>query len=187
VTYYNAIGLPATDDDLRKQMIERGKSTERYQITVDVLEKLSDQKYQELKATNVSTDRELRSLEDRMQKFASKGDYLPTTADEQLLYQEYKKALSNLPYQKLPDLYDDKHSIYVTTTRSPWAAFYSAREEQECRAVIENIYSYGEAYEGESVAGWPPGTSYGKVAADECFNSGRVYDRYLHKKVLNLK
>src|SRR6476469_3849777 len=35
VTYYNSIGLPAADDNLRKQMIERGKSPESYQITVD--------------------------------------------------------------------------------------------------------------------------------------------------------
>jgi len=187
VTYYNPIGLPAADNDLRKEMIERGKHKETYQITIDVVERLSDEKYEQSKAINAKTNKELTSLESRMQKFSFKGSYLPQTSADDVLYKEYQNGLSTLPYHKLPDLYDDKHSIYVATTRHPWSAFYSVREEQECRAVIENIYSYADAYEGESLIGWPPGTSYSRVAASECFNSDRVYDRYLHKKELNLR
>ena len=186
VTYYNPIALPAADSELRKKMIERGKQKESYQITLELVDRLSDEKYRELKAINVKTDKELTQLEDRMRTFASKGDYMPRNPEEHLLYQEYKKSLSTLPYHRLPDLYDAKHSVYVITTRSPWAAFYSTREELECRAVIENIYSYGEVYEGDSLVGWPPYTPHASVAASECFDSQRVYDRYLHKKVLNL-
>jgi hypothetical protein len=186
VTYYNSIALPAFDSDLRKQMIERGKRQESYQITIEFVERLSNEKYEELKVINAKTDKELHLMEDRMRKFASKDSYMPNTPDEQLLYQEYKTKLSTLPYQRLPDLYDEKYSIYVTTTRPPWAAFYSGREEQECRAVIENIYSYAEIYEADKLTTWPPGGSYGTMAMFECFDSGRVYDRYLHKKELNL-
>jgi hypothetical protein len=187
VTYYNPIALPALDDELRKQMIERGKHEESYQITVDVVEKLSREKYEELKAINAKTDKELKSLEDRMRKFSAKGSYMPSTPEEHLLYKEYQEALTTRPYYRLPDLYDDKKSIYIITTRPPWAAFYSAREEQECHAVIENIYSYAEIYEADKPSGWALGESYSRVAVSECFNSGRAYDRYLHKKELNLK
>ena len=187
VTYYNPIALPAFDSDLRMQMIERGKNQEKYQITVDVVEKLSSQRYEELKAINAKTDKELKLMEGQMQRFAAKDSYMPVTEADHLLFKEYQNSLSTLPYHKLPDLYDDNHSIYVTTTRPAWTAFYSVREEQECRAVIENIYSYAEVYEAYKLAGWPPGESYGKVAAFECFNSDRVYDRYLHKKALNLQ
>ena len=188
VTYYNPIALPLFDD-LRKEMIERSKTKQPYQITLDVSEKLSNEKYEELKAINAQTNKELNAQEERMRNFASKGTYDPITPADQLLYKQYQNELSTLPYHRLPDLFDDKHSLYVTTSRDAWAAFYSAREEQECRAVIENIYSYAEAYEGEHRIGWPwpPGTSYGRVAASECFNTGRVYDQYLKKKQLNLR
>gem|GEM_PF-2108776 len=185
VTYYNPIALPAADSELRKQMIERGKRTKSYQITLDFVERLSAGRYEQLKAINASTDKELLSQEEQMRKFASKGNYMPTTAAEKLLYDQYKKALSTLPYHRLPDLHDDKYSIYVITTRPPWSAFYSGRE-QECRAVIENIYSNAEIYEANKPIDWPPGASYSSVAVSECFNSARVYDRYLHKKTLNL-
>ena len=186
VTYYNPIALPLFDD-LKKDMIERSKTKEPYQITLDVSQKLSTQKYEELKAINGETNKKLNAQEVRMRNFASKGTYDPVTPADQLLYKQYQNELSTLPYHRLPDLYDDKHSLYVTTSRNAWAAFYSAREEQECRAVIENIYSYAEAYEGDNPIGWPPGTSYGRVAASECFNSSRVYDQYLKKKELNLR
>jgi hypothetical protein len=186
VTYYNPIALPAFGD-LRKEMIERSKTKEPYQITLDVSEKLSTAKYEELKAINRETNKELDAQENRMRNFASKGTYDPVTPADQLLYKQYQNALSTLPYHRLPDLYDDKHSLYVTTSRDAWAAFYSAREEQECRAVIENIYSYAEAYEGEHLVGWPPDTKYDRVAASECFNTARVYDLYLKKKELNLR
>jgi hypothetical protein len=186
VTYYNSIALPSFDD-LRKEMIERSKTKEPYQITLDVSEKLSNEKYEELKAINAQTNKELNAQEDRMRNFASKGTYDPITPADRLLYKQYQDELSTLPYHRLPDLYDDKHSLYVTTSRDAWAAFYSAREEQECRAVIENIYSYAEVYEGEHLIGWPPGTSYGRVAASECFNTARIYDEYLKKKELNLR
>ena len=188
VTYYSAIALPLVDD-LRKEMIERSKTKEPYQITLDVAEKLSKDKYDELKAINAHTNKELNAQEDRMRNFASKGIYDPVTPADQLLYKQYQDQLSTLPYHRLPDLYDDRHSLYVTTSRDAWAAFYSAREEQECRAVIENIYSYAEAYEGEHLIGWPwpPGASYGMVAESECFSSARFYDQYLKKKELNLK
>ena len=186
VTYYNPIALPLFDD-LRKEMIERSKTKQPYQITLDVSEKLSNEKYEELKAINAQTNKELSGQENRMRNFASKGTYDPVTPADQLLYKQYQNALSTLPYHRLPDLYDDKHSLYVTTSRNAWAAFYSAREEQECRAVIENIYSYAETYKGEHTIGWPPDTGYDRVAASECFNTARVYDQYLKKKELNLR
>jgi len=186
VTYYNPIALPLFDD-LRKEVIERSKTKEPYQITLAVSEKLSTEKYEGLKTINGETNKKLNAQEDRMRNFASKGTYDPVTPADQLLYKQYQNELSTLPYHRLPDLYDDRHSLYVTTSRNAWAAFYSAREEQECRAVIENIYSYGEVYEGENPTGWPAGTSYGRVAASECFNSARVYDQYLKKKELNLR
>jgi hypothetical protein len=123
-----------------------------------------------------------------------KGDYSPKTSKDKALYEEYQKRLKDLPYHRLPDLYDEKYSVYVTTTRRPWSAFYSKREELECRAVLENIYSFAKVYEGEKYSfaepykgEWPPGATYDKVAVFEAFDSGRSYDQYLHKKELNLR
>lgn len=186
VTYYNPIALPPAGE-LRTKMIERSRHKERYQITLDIVDKLSAEQYEELKAVNAKTEKELEAKEDRMRSFAGKGDYLPDTPEEKALYQEYQIALANLPYHRLPDLYDETHSIYVKTTRPPWSAFYVAREELECRAVLENIYSFAEVYEGQRSIAWPPGAEYARVAAFEAFESRRAYDRHLHKKEMNLK
>lgn len=186
VTYYNPIALPVMRE-LRTQMIERSRVEEQYQITLDIADRLSDAKYEELKAINARTEKELEAQEDRMRGFAGKGDYLPQTPKEKTLYREYQSALVNLPYHRLPDLFDEKHSIYVKTTRHPWSAFYFAREELECRAVLENIYSFAEVYEGKKSVGWPPGATYARVAAVETFESRRIYDRYMHKKEMNLR
>jgi hypothetical protein len=186
VTYYNPIALPPPGE-LRFQLIERSKRKEIYQITLEVVDRLSNARYEELKAINQNTERQLEAREDRMRSFAGKGDYLPTTSAEHILYKDYQNALANLPYHKLPDLFDEKHSIYVKTTRPPWSAFYSGREEQECRAVLENIYSFAEVYAGEKSVEWPPGASLATVAVAETFGCRRPYDRYLHKKEMNLK
>src|ERR1043166_4881192 len=107
VTYYNPIALPLFDD-LRKEMIERSKTKEPYKITLDVSEKLSNEKYEELKAINGETNKKLDAQEVRMRNFASKGTYDPVTSADQLLYKQYQNELSTLPYYRLPDLYDDK-------------------------------------------------------------------------------
>jgi hypothetical protein len=186
VTYYNPIALPPPGGQ-RTEMIERSRHKRKYQITLDIVEKLSDEKYEELKAVNAKTEKEIEAKENGMRKFAGKGDFMPDTPEEQALYKEYQTALANLPYHRLPDLYDEKHSIYVKTTRHPWSAFYFAREELECRAVLENIYSFADAYEGRKSIAWPPGAEHARVAAFEAFESRRAYDRYLHKKEMNLK
>lgn len=185
VTYYNPIALPASSE-LRTEMIERSKDEQQYQITLDIVDRLSDEKYEELKAVNAGTEKELEAQEDMMRDFASKGDYLPQTDKEKALYREYQDTLVNLPYHRLPDLYDEKHSIYVKTTRHPWSAFYFTREELECRAVLENIYSFADVYEGKKSVTWPPEAEYAKLAALEAFDSRRIHDRYMHKKWMHL-
>jgi hypothetical protein len=185
VTYYNPIALPPPGE-LRTKLIERSRRTESYQITLDIVERLPEEKYEELKSENAKTEKELADREDRMRSFAGKGDYMPQTPADTALYKEYRDALMNLPYHRLPDLYDEKHSIYVRTTRHPWSAFYSAREELECRAVLENIYSQAEVYEGKKSIHWPPGAEHARVAVFEAFESRRAYDRYLHKREMNL-
>jgi hypothetical protein len=189
VTFYNSISLPAAGNELRAEMIEQGKRAEKYQITLGIVDRLPDEKYQELRAANERTEQELQDLESRMGRFASKGSYRPTTPSEQALYQEYQRALVSLSYHQLPDLYDERYSVYVRTSRHPWAAFYSAREELECRAVLENIYSFAEVYEGKK--GPPPGSGwfmvreYERVAVLDAFESKRAYDDYLHKREVN--
>jgi hypothetical protein len=186
VTYYNPIALPPPGKQ-REEMIERSRHQEKYQITLDIVEKLSNAKYEELKAVNLKTEKELEAKEDQMRSFAGKGDFMPNTPKEKALYQEYQNALLHLPFHRLPDMYDEQHSIYVKTTRYPWSAFYFSREELECRAVLENIYSFADVYEGKRSIAWPPGAVFARVAAFEAFETRRTYDRYLHKKALNLK
>lgn len=185
VTYYNSIALPASEE-LRTQMIEQSKVEQQYQITLDIADRLSDGQYEKLKAINARTEKELGAQEDLMRDFASKGDYLPETPVEKALFREYQSVLTKLPYHRLPDLYDEKHSIYVKTTRHPWSAFYFTREEMECRAIIENIYSFADVYADRMSVAWPPGTEYGRVAAFEAFESRRLYDRFMHKKERHL-
>ena len=184
VTYYNSIALPASTE-LRTQMIERSRVEEQYQITLDIADWLSDEKYEELKAVNAKTEKELEAQGDLMRGFASKGDYLPQTPEEKALYREYQSALINLPFHRLPDMYDEKHSIYVKTTRQPWTAFYFTREEMECRAVLENIYSFAEVYADRKSVTWPD-AKYASVAAFETFESRRTYDYYMHRKERHL-
>lgn len=186
VTYYNPIALPASSE-LRTEMIERSRVEQQYQITLDIADRLSDEKYEELNAVNARTEKELEAHEERMRDFSSKGDYLPETAKEKALYREYQSALENLPYHRLPDLYDEKHSIYVKTTRHSWSAFYFSREELECRAVLENIYSFADVYAGKQNVAWPLGGGYARVAASEAFDSRRIHDRYMQKKEMNLR
>ena len=188
VTFYNPINLPAADE-LWAEMIEQGKRAERYQITLDVVDRLPDEQYLELRAANERTEKELAALESRMPGFTDRGTYRPGTPADEALYQEYRGALAGLPYHRLPDLYDGRHSVYVKTSRHPRAAFYSAREESECRAVLENIYSFAEVYEGKK--GPPPGSGwlmvreYERVAVFDAFESKRAYDDYLRKRELN--
>ena len=185
VTYYSPIALPLMGE-LRTQMIEQSRVEEQYQITLDIADRLSDEKYEELRAINARTEKELKAQEELMRGFAGKGDFLPQTPEEKALYREYQSALVNLPYHRLPDLYDEKHSIYVKTSRHPWSAFYFTREELECRAVLENIYSFADVYAGKKSVTWPPGVEYARVAALEAFESRRIHDRYMHKKEMNL-
>jgi hypothetical protein len=189
VTFYYSISLPAAGDELRAEMIEESKRAEKYQITLDIVDRLPDTKYQELKAANERTEQELEDLESRMGRFASKGSYLPTTPGEQALYHEYQRALASLPYHQLPDLYDEQYSVFVKTSRHPGDAFYSAREEMECRAVLENIYSFAEVYEGKKGppqgSGWFGPRAYEWVAMLDAFESRRAYDNYQHKREWN--
>lgn len=188
VTFYNPINLPAAGSELRAEMIEQGKRAERYQITLDVVERLPEEKYLELKAVNERTEKELKALESRIPGFIDRLPYHPKTPAAEALYQEYRGALAKLPYHRLPDLFDERHSVYVKTSRHTWAAFYSARVELECRAVLENIYSFAEVYEGKK--GPPPGSGwfmveeYERVAVLDAFGSKRAYDDYLRKREL---
>lgn len=186
VTYYNPIALPVSGE-LRTKMIEESRYTQKYQITLDIIARLSEEKYEDLKLINAKTGKELEAREDRMRSFASKGAYSPEAPGDRVLYEEYQRDLATLPYHRLPDLYDEKHSIYVKTTRHPWSDFYYAREELECRAVLENIYSFAEMYEGKKSIDWPPEAVDARVAVSEAFESRRAYDHYLHKRDMNLK
>src|SRR6266404_105558 len=180
VTFYHATSLPLLGPS-RTQMIEQSRYTEPYQVTLDIVERLPDEKYEELKNVNARTERELEAYEDRMRSFMGKGDYTPKTSEDRALYEEYKKSLKDLLYRRLPDLYDEKYSVYITTTRHPSSAFYFTREELECRAVLENIYSFAEmyggnesladVYEGDESTTWSPGASHDKVAVFETFQS----------------
>src|SRR5215204_2648965 len=185
VSFYNPIGLPASLNEERPEVVKQAKFTEQYQITLEIVDRLPDERYEELRGVNWKAEEEFQALESRMRGFMGKGDYLPRTPGEVALYEEYKSALVNLPYHRLPDLYDEKHSVYVKTSRHRWGQFYSAREELECRAVLENIYSFAEVYEGKK-----PGTrfrEYEREAVFEAFESGRAYDSYLHKREENLE
>jgi hypothetical protein len=183
VTYYNPISLPAFGD-LRGEMIERSRYKERYQITLDIVDRLSDEQYEELKAVNAETERELEDQEHQMRGFAGKGDFMPNTPQEKALYQEYQSALAHLPYHRLPDLYEEQHSFYVKTTRPTWGRFYFAREESECRAVIENIYSFADVYEGKRTLA--VGGESAAIVPLEAFESRRAHDLHLLKKKINL-
>lgn len=185
VTLYSGIALPVFGD-LRNEMIEKSKIAIEYKITLEFGERLSNKKYSELEKINGKTEAELEKLEDRMSSFRGKGDYNPKTPEDEVLYQKYKQALHSLPYNKLPDLDDNQSSIYIETTRPIWGAFYYPYEENDCKAVLRNIYSLAKQYKEKNLdySGFSSESEY-RVATT--FWGGRKYDRHLQKKEMNLR
>lgn len=184
VSFYTAVSLPSFED-LRNEMIEERKREYEYKITLELGERLSIEKYREFETLNSKTESELGELKDRMSNFKSKDDYTPKTPKDEALYNEYKQALRNLPYKRLPDLYDNQNSIYIKTSRYYRSAFYYPREESECRAVLENIYSFAESYKRKNNLDGYSSVSENRVSTT--FKGGREYDKYLHNKEMNLR
>jgi hypothetical protein len=181
VLLYASIALPISAET-RKEVIELSKESVKYQITVEIGEQVSEEKFHELQSVNDQTEWELRLMENRMSDFAGKGEFFPETPKDIALYGEYQQALQNLPYHRLPDLYDSQNSYYVTTTRPSATVFYHSREEHESKAVLENIYSFAEAYWSKI----KPFQYSDDIRVHNAFTNNRDYDKYLHKKNRNL-
>jgi len=117
-----------------------------YQVRIELGSLLSKAEYTRMVEANELTERKLRGLSLTMSNFQSKTTYDPRNAFEVELYERYRDGLRKLPYVRLPDLYDEANSYYVTTTLSSRLSFVYPREERECRAVLENIFSLADGY-----------------------------------------
>jgi len=186
VTLYNNIALPPRGAGLREVM-ENGRRV-KYEITIKVSEFISRKEFREMADANEKTDRELRITRGAMERFASKGEFRPSTEQDRELYSEYQQELRDLPYHQLPDLYDSQNSYYISTTRTRRDSFSYQREERECRAVLGNIYSFADAYDDlvkaaaeDDFFDYPWDRN-----VDQAFISGRDYDSYVFQRKLNL-
>lgn len=183
ITVYSSISLPL-NLKLDDERMEHWKDIEDYKITLEFKDYISDEKYFELAEINRKTEIDFRILEEPMGEFPGKGNYRPKTAKDEILFTKYQDALKNLPYAKLPDLYTEQHSIYIETSRHTSSAFYYPHEESECRAVLENIYSFANPYPKNGRFAGKPYEAEGVVY--KTFASSRDYDMYLRDKELNL-
>ena len=178
VTLYNNIALPPPGPDL-KRVLENGERVQ-YEIKIEIRELVSKAKFREMAAVNEKTDHYLRIKKGAMKSSSSKGEYRPKTEHDTELYSEYQQQLQELPYYRLPDLYDAQNSYYITTPRSRRESFSYAREERECRGVLENIYSFAEAYEDFNQAEEDGSFEYPyDQKVDKVFISDRDYDDYV--------
>jgi hypothetical protein len=186
VTMYGNVGLPPRDSGLR-EIMENGRRV-KYEITIEVSELVPKAKFRQMVSVNESTDRSLRITRGAMDSFRSKDSYRPKTNHDRELYAEYQQELRELPYNRLPDLYDTQNSYYITTPRSRMESFSYPREERECRAVLGNIYYFADAYEDftkkreeDEFFEYPWDRK-----VDEAFISGRDYDSYVSDRERNL-
>jgi hypothetical protein len=184
VFLYGAISLPSAGLG-RREAVESGKRAVEYKITLEFSNRLTEEEYQALRKVNRETDQKLGIISYPMRGFASKGDYEPRTGKEEKLYEEYKQALRTLPFNRLPELYDDEFAVYIDSTRRSRTAFYSPREESECRAVMDNIFSFAEPYGQREDSFGEMFFTESRVA--EAFRGSREYDDYLDNKERNLR
>ena len=145
VSMYGNIAMPAMLVGFKKALMERS-FTLNYKISIEIGNLVSKAERVRKLETNRETELELERLADLMGGFQAKGDFFPRNEQEKKLYEEYRTALRTLPYERIPDLYDDQHSYYVSTPRHRNASFTFPRDERECRAVLENIFSFLDGY-----------------------------------------
>lgn len=181
VSMYPSNALPLSADT-RREIVDESKESIKYEVTIEIGERVTEEKFRELQAVNDQTEKELRNFEYAMRGFAGKGDFSPKTPKDEALYREYQQALQNLPYHRLPDLYDSQNSYYVMTSRPYWTAFYYPREERESMAVLENIYSFAETYPGKI----EPFLTHHDTSVFDTFTNQRDYDSYRHNRNRNL-
>jgi hypothetical protein len=184
VSTYGNVAMPP---NVWRVMTE-AKPSLKYQITIEIGEIVPKPVYQKLLAINKETELALSRTADKMRDFRSKANYSPKSDSERKLYEEYRRELRELPYHRLPDLYDDRHSYYVTTPRHLWQSFVYKREERECRAVLENIFSLADAYGdfNDKTAERESFDYRDDQKVENAFESGRDYDTHLLVKQNNL-
>lgn len=187
VSTYGNVATPPRGPWLRRAMSE-SKRNLNYQISIEIGDRKSKSDYQKMIEVNSRTELDLDIFEDKMREFRSKADFSPQSESERKLYEDYRRMLRELPYDKVPDLYDDQHSFYVTTSRHSRESFVYPPEGRECRAVLENIFSFAEGYsdfndktDDEEHFEYPFDHTVEKV-----FLSRRDYDSYLLVKQDNL-
>jgi hypothetical protein len=187
VSTYNNVALPPFGPGLKRLMTVEANRL-NYKITVEIGDLVPKPEHKRLTEINDETARELRVLSYAMDSFRSKADWRPTTESQKKLYEEYREALRSLPYNRLPDLYDDQHSYYVSTTRHSRASFSYQREERECRAVLENLFSFLDGYRDLNAKTGDDESFdfHHDETVAEVFRSSREYDLYLLHKEENL-
>lgn len=187
VSMYGNVAMPAIRAGLKEAMIERSHPLE-YKITIEIGDLILKADRERMLEANRKTELELDRIRDLMGSFQTKGEFSPRNDDEKRLYEEYRTALRDLPYEKIPELYDEQLSYFVSTTRHRNESFSFPREERECRAVLENIFSFLDGYrdlnaqtKDEDVFDYPFDNTVQKV-----FYSDRDADQHQRQKEENL-
>ena len=188
VAVYVNVAMDVRRSALKQRWDERSDST-KYEIVIEFGDRVSQEAYRRMAEENRIYDFKFRAMRDDMNHFSAKGEFYPKSEQDRLEYGEYQKALRETSYNRLPDAKDDRYSYYVKTSRSRNESFWLAREERECRAVLENIFSFIDGYSDFTPDAHDEPDTNPPVFDDlvgEVFLSDREYDFYLREKATNL-
>jgi hypothetical protein len=122
---------------------------DHYSISLRLGEPLSSEQLSELRDQNAAVREKLARLEQKLQHTSHKFDqYLPSTPQEKAWVAEYARAKA--AYRQVPTHAFRAFPVYVVSEPSDLYAFYSHKEEQECRGVYAAVLSPLQPCESES-------------------------------------
>lgn len=188
VPTYGNIAMPPWTPEVAQELRTNPHHV-RYQITIEVTPLLAKDEYEKILEANRETERKLTNMGHAMTDFRSKTTYHPRNANEEEQHQEFLTALRELPYVRLPDLYDESHSYYISTALHSRLSFLYPRQERECRAVLEYILSLADGY-GEFTETGEDDEGFNRPfdrLADDVFRNRRDFDNYQLRREDNLR
>ena len=145
---YNPVSLPNHGE----RYLEKIKRPHDYQLRVTCKPKISSEGLRQLEKENAKTEKKVKDMQEKMREFRGKGDYEPSTPQQQSLYEDYKAKLRTLPFNVLPDGRFGESFVYVESNfPRGYCMFYDARDRFDCLSAIATVFSVIEPVERHSL------------------------------------
>lgn len=146
---YNPVSLPFNRGE---QYLEKIKRPHEYRLRVTCKPTISSKELRQRENENDKTEKEIKNMEEKMQKFQDKGDYSPRTPQEQSLYDDYNAKLRTLPFNVLPDGRFGESLVYVESNfPHGYCMFYDARDRFNCLSAIATVFSVIEPVDRDAL------------------------------------